>query len=203
MRKTSQNVLTRVTLLQRLRNQHDDGAWEEFAETYRSYIYAVARAMDAKHADCEDIVQTVLVKLWKFLPKFDYDRQRGTFRAWLATVTRNAVRTHYGKVEKRPDAMDPAMLDAMREDMDDDEMAEFDAIAEREWKQFIGRRAWSLVEPQLSDAVRQAFLKLSAGEDSQEVAAELGIERNTAYVYRKRVEHRLFREIRRLELELG
>ena len=34
---------TRITLLQRIRDQHDESSWEDFVVHYRPYIFAVLR----------------------------------------------------------------------------------------------------------------------------------------------------------------
>ena len=53
--------------------------------------------------------------------------------------------------------------------------------------------AWERVAPELSESVRAVFVRLLNGEDPAAVAKACGIERNTVYVYRKRVEHKLHR----------
>ena len=64
---------TRKTMLIRLQNQYDEHSWEEFVATYRQYIYNVIRRMNLNHHDALEIVQIVLIKLWKKLPEFNYD----------------------------------------------------------------------------------------------------------------------------------
>ena len=65
---------TRATLIQRVQNQHDEASWEEFVRVYRRYIYAIIRSMNISEADTEDILQQVLINLWKNLPKMDYQK---------------------------------------------------------------------------------------------------------------------------------
>ena len=79
-------------MLIRLKDQYDEKSWEEFVATYRQYIYNVIRRMELNHHDALEIVQLVLIKLWKKLPDFSYDNYRGKFRNWLYTVTANQVR---------------------------------------------------------------------------------------------------------------
>ena len=85
------NWNTRKTMLIRLKNQYDENSWEEFVSTYKQYIYNVARRMELNHHDALEIVQLVLIKLWRKLPDFSYDNYRGKFRNWLYTVTANRV----------------------------------------------------------------------------------------------------------------
>ena len=83
---------TGQTMLLRLRDKHDDDSWEEFVSYYKQYIYNIVRYMKLNHHDATEIVQLVIIKLWKKLPTFKYDEHRGRFRNWLHTVTANQVK---------------------------------------------------------------------------------------------------------------
>ena len=71
---------TRETLLERIKNPLDESSWEDFVRYYQPFIYGVVRGMRIPHHDAEEIVQTILLKAWKKLPDFEYDRARGRFR---------------------------------------------------------------------------------------------------------------------------
>ena len=49
---------TRITLLEKVQNQYDNQAWDEFAASYQDYIYAVLRHMNIPYEDAEVAVQT-------------------------------------------------------------------------------------------------------------------------------------------------
>ena len=53
---------TRQTLLERIRDKHDESSWEDFVYYYKQYIYVVVRSMNLNHHDAEEIVQMVLVE---------------------------------------------------------------------------------------------------------------------------------------------
>ena len=82
-------------------------------------------------------------------------------------------------------------------------LPEIEKIAEREWKSHIGKLAWERVKGGFSEKVRESFLMLSAGKSTKEIAEELEIEQNTVNVYKKRIQEKLFREIKLLNNELG
>ncbi len=42
-------------------------------------------------ADCDDLVQDVLLALSKAMQNFEYDPQKGKFRAYLKTVTLHSI----------------------------------------------------------------------------------------------------------------
>ena len=65
----------------------DERAFEAIVAHYRPPIYAMARRMTRDRGRAEDVVQDVLVRLWRSLGNFDTARP---FRPWLMTVARNA-----------------------------------------------------------------------------------------------------------------
>lgn len=83
---------TSHTLLMRVRDIEDRKAWNEFVDRYAPLIFNWCRRLRLQETDAADVTQEVLYKLVKAMREFRYDASRGTFRAWLKTVTSNAVR---------------------------------------------------------------------------------------------------------------
>ena len=192
---------TRQTLLIRLKERHDDSSWEEFVHYYRRFIFAIIIEMGVNHADQDDLGQQVLVKLWKNLPGFDYTPNRGRFRSWLATVTRNTVRNHLkSSLKKELRFTDDEQRLATVTEKD----SQFDKMVELEWQRHIARLAWENIEPRLSETVRRVFTAFDELQgDIKATATREKVAENTVYVYTKRVRKQLYREILRLEGELG
>src|SRR5436190_13509021 len=82
---------TRASLLVRLRDGSDAGAWQEFVQLYAPVIYGFARKRGLQDADAADLMQEVLRSVSNAAHRLEYDPSRGTFRGWLFTVTRNKV----------------------------------------------------------------------------------------------------------------
>lgn len=61
---------TRQTLIERVRDQYNEKAWEEFVEIYEPYIYSIIRRMGISAHDSKDIHQNVLLSIWKKLPEY-------------------------------------------------------------------------------------------------------------------------------------
>ena len=89
---------TRETLLQRIRNRHDEESWEDFVYYYRQYIYIICRGMGVNHHDSEELVQKVMMKAWDKLPEFEYDKKK-RFRGWLCMVTGNTVKDFFSLIK--------------------------------------------------------------------------------------------------------
>ena len=82
---------TRVSLIERVRNQDDSVAWGEFFDIYRPLLVAYVRKRGVSEHDAADVVQEVFSRLVPALGHFEFDAQRGRFRTWLWRVTHNAL----------------------------------------------------------------------------------------------------------------
>ena len=74
MSKKTTFCRTRLTLLEKIRDQHDNDAWADFSFYYRKYIYNITRRMGLNHHDAEEVVQTVIIKSWNKLPEFQWEQ---------------------------------------------------------------------------------------------------------------------------------
>ncbi|MCH2208548.1 MAG: RNA polymerase sigma factor [Lentisphaerales bacterium] len=197
------NWHTRLTLLEKIRDQHDETSWEDFVFYYRQYIYVVVRSMNLNHHDAEEIVQMVLVKVWDKLPEFQYDSEKGRFRGWLCRVTGNIVKnflrsrkSQINRVEKMKQQDEEKYLNSVS-------LPEIEKISSREWENYIANMAWNNIEKEFTVNVRECFLLMADDIPVGDIAQKFGISESSVYVYKKRVQDRLFAEINRLENDLG
>ena len=82
---------TRFSLLVRLRDMQDTEAWFEFVEIYTPVVYGFLRKRGLQDADAADVTQDVFRKVSRSIRGFQCDRELGSFRGWLLTVTRNSL----------------------------------------------------------------------------------------------------------------
>ena len=72
---------TSVSLLERLRaDPGDQAAWRDLDAFYRPFLRHWAIRLGVRHADIDDVVQSVVIKILRLLPTFTY-RGPGAFRA--------------------------------------------------------------------------------------------------------------------------
>ena len=202
MSEDKEQYTTRETLLERIRNQHDDKSWEDFVFYYRHYIYIICRRMNLNHHDSEEIVQKVLVKVWNTLPGFEYDKRK-RFRGWLCQVTGNCVRDFYRYQKRQNQKIENASKDEGYNPIDKFTVPDIKKIAEKEWETYIANMALNNISGKFSDKVLNIFKELSTGKTPREISEEMDIPANTVSVYKKRVVAKLCEEIRRLNIELG
>src|SRR5436190_370928 len=97
--KPLDTLLTRRTLLTRLKRWDDQEGWTIFFNTYWSLIYSSAIKMGLAEDEAEDVVQDTVISVSKAMPGFKYDSSRGTFRAWLLKITSCRIRD---RIRRRP-----------------------------------------------------------------------------------------------------
>src|SRR6478609_5363764 len=83
--------LTRASLLVQLRTGSNHIAWQEFINLYGPVVYGFARKRGLQDADAADLMQDVMRSVSAAIVRVDYDRNRGSFRGWLFTITRNKI----------------------------------------------------------------------------------------------------------------
>src|SRR5438270_9944297 len=90
----STGTTTSLSLLQRARGR-DPEAWRRVVQLYSPLVFSWARRAGLGDADAADLVQEVWRAVVSALERFQRDRQSGTFRGWLWTVTRNKIHDHF------------------------------------------------------------------------------------------------------------
>lgn len=187
----SETPATRLSLLVRLRDARDDGAWSQFVEIYAPLVYGFARKHGLQDADAADLTQDVLQAVSGAIRKLDYDPRRGSFRGWLFTVARNKLRNFLAK-QKRP-GRGTGDSDAQRR------LQEVPAPAEDQaawWDQEHERRvfAWAAaqVRGHFQESTWQAFWQTAVeGKTGPAVARGLGLSVAAVYLAKGRVMARL------------
>ena len=91
---------TRASIILRLNDTSDQEARELALSIYSGPIYQYCIAKGLQQADSLDVTQEVLTKL----QRFEYQPEKGKFRAWLGTVTRNQVHQFWRKKKSLTDA---------------------------------------------------------------------------------------------------
>ena len=191
--------LTRVTLLTRLRDGKDGGAWREFFDLYGPVVYRFARNRGLQDADAADLMQDVLRSVARNAHRMEYDPKRGTFRGWLYTVTRNKIYNFLSSQKNRPrasgdsDAYERLQAAPAREEDGPD------ADWEREYQQRLTDRAMDLVKDEFQPATWQAFWGTAVeGKAAGEVGVGLKMSPGAVYVAKSRVLARLREEVRKM-----
>ena len=159
------DLRTRPSLILRLSEGVDPGAWQEFSDRYAGLIKRVLAERGVQAADRDDITQEVLISLVKAMPGFEYDPSRGRFRSYLKTVVIRALaRRHRRKASPGMELRDEETLPGGEE---------LERIWERQWRQYHMRRAWRQIEVEFSPEDRAVFEAYALQGKKAQVVAEL------------------------------
>jgi RNA polymerase sigma factor (sigma-70 family) len=182
---------TRASLLNRLRNRRDHDAWVEFVELYEPVIQRLLLRHGLQDADAREVMQDVFVAVSRVVDRWDPARDKGMFRSWLRTVTRNLMISWLRCRDRNILAAAGADLQEMLEQVpapSEPESAEFDLELRR--AQF--RQAAERIEREVRPATWQAFWEIAVvGTTAADAAEKLGISVGAVRVAKCRVFARL------------
>jgi RNA polymerase sigma factor (sigma-70 family) len=193
---------TRITLLEKVQNQYNHHAWDEFVASYQDYIYAVLRHMNIPYEDAEDLLQQVLLKLWKKLPEIEVHKIK-RFRSYLAVMTKNCVTDHLRKKISERNKHEKLRESNELRYFDSISMPDINRIADVEWNNYVAGKALANISQDFSDQAIELFKGILAERDIKDLAEELGMGLSTAYRLKSRMKERLLAEIKSLNDYLG
>jgi RNA polymerase sigma factor (sigma-70 family) len=186
-------IPTRWTLIGRLKNWDDKESWRQFFDTYWKLIYGVARQAGLTPEDAQDVVQESVVSICKAMAGFQADPKRGSFKAWLLTVTRSRIIDHQRKRQRECLAIPAAPPSNTARTSPVDRVIDpagngFDALWEAEWERNVISLALERLEKQASSRHYQVFLlHVIKQHPVEQVAKVTGVTPNQVYL----IKHRL------------
>ena len=195
------SVLTRPSLLARIKDTGDRQAWAEFVDIYAPLVYGYVLKQGLQDADAADLTQEVLGAVARSAARLDYDPKRGTFRGYLFRVVRNEL-IDFGAARKRhrPGSGDTGVKRQLEEQPAPtrDEVADW----EREYERQLFGLACDQVRRDFQESTWQAFwLTAIQGKAGKHVADVLGMTTAAVYLAKRRVTERLRQQIEFLRAE--
>jgi RNA polymerase sigma factor (sigma-70 family) len=183
---------TRLTLLDRLRDNQNQSAGEEFIALYGPLVCGFTRKRLPQDEDAADVMQEVLGAV----AKGSYDPEKGPFRKWLLTVLLNEIRDFFSRRQRLPEILGTVAADLALE--------ELPAKIEDEWdhdhRQRLFERAAEIVQGRSNPVHWQAFW-LTAVDDmsGKEVAEALTMSVANVYSAKSRILEEIKRTISEFE----
>jgi RNA polymerase sigma-70 factor (ECF subfamily) len=139
-------------------------------------------------------MQDVMRSVSTAINKLDYDRNKGTFRGWLFTITRNRVFNFLSARRNRPqgtgDTATHQMLNSHADGSDGTDVWEI------EYERRLASLAMDRVKREFTENTWQCFwLTAVEGKSAAEVAKQVGMSPGAIYVAKSRVLARLKQEV--------
>jgi RNA polymerase sigma-70 factor (ECF subfamily) len=185
-----ESPLTRASLLVQIRDGANHSAWREFVQLYGPVVYGFARKRGFQDADAADLMQDVLRSVSSAIGRLDYDRQQGTFRGWLFTITRNKILNFIAARKIRPQGSGDTTTNRLLDNQPGDSGGA-DAW-ELEYQRRLAALAMDRIKSEFQDKTWQAFwLTAVEGQPAADVGRRIGISPGAIYVAKSRVLARL------------
>jgi len=186
--------LTRASLLVQIRDGANHTAWKEFIQLYGPIVYGFARKRGLQDADAADLMQEVMRSVSSAIGKLDYDRNQGTFRGWLFTITRNKIFNFLSARRVRPQSSGDSTTNRLLQTHPD--AKEGSDEWELEYQRRVAAIAMERVKTEFQESTWRAFwLTAVEGLAAADVAKEVGLSAGAIYVAKSRVLARLKEEV--------
>ena len=131
-----------------------------------------------------DLVQKILLQVWKCLPKYSYQKEK--FRTWLSKIIRNAIITHINRFKDK----DEKHENYLKEVNVVSESA-IEEIIHKEWFDYVATLAMKKVEEVFSGNAIQVFILSLEDNSARQIATPLDFTEESVFVLRSRVKARL------------
>lgn len=169
--------------------QMDPETWSRLVHTFSPVVYRWCRASGISDSDAADVVQDVFSAVARGIVGFERKKARGSFRSWLATITRNKVRDYFRSQRPHPQAAGGTDAHRWMEQQPEDLES---TICPETAKSPILRNVLEQVRAEFETMTWDAFWKTTVeGQSATSVAESLGIAVASVYQAKSRILRRL------------
>jgi RNA polymerase sigma-70 factor (ECF subfamily) len=188
---------TQHTLLSRARDPEDQKAWVDFVDYYQGFIKKVVIKMKVAQPEVDDLVQVILVAIWKNLSDFTPDSSRAKFRTWLSKIIRskaiNYFRDHSLYELRLAQVSDEYNLNGAFLSENN-----LEKIIEKDWRRYLTQQALKNIQSNFSGLAIEVFKRSLRGLPTEKIAQDLGIAKSSVRTLKSRVQRELIKEISNL-----
>ena len=164
-------------------------SWSRMVNTFGPVVYRWCRSGGVPEADAADLVQDVFIAVARGIGHFQRQKKQGSFRSWLATITRNQVRDFFRKQAKRDLAA--GGTDAWQRMQESPDELDSTICADNAMSS-ITRRVLESVRGEFESATWTAFWMTAVeGKTGEETSEATGISVSSVYQAKSRILRRL------------
>lgn len=167
----------------------EPAAWGRLVIAFGPIVYRWCRASGIRQDDAPDVTQEVFATVARGIANFERRKAEGSFRSWLATITRSRIRDFHRRTSRHEPALGgtDAMLriQQIADDLDS-------TISGENIESPLARRTLDIVRAEFEPTTWQAFWMTTIdGLKASLVADRLGISLASVYQARSRVLRKL------------
>lgn len=170
--------------------QMDPASWSRLVNTFGPIVYRWCRTSGVNEAEASDVVQEVFAAVARGIHQFTPEKSQGSFRSWLATVTRNKVRDYFrrqAKGQAHAEGGTQALVRLQQQPEDLDSTICADAMDSP-----IMLRVLEQVRAEFESTTWDAFWQTTIeGKAAADVSENLGIATASVYQAKSRILRRL------------
>lgn len=172
---------TPKSLLLRISQDHDQTAWPEFVTILVPAMTAWTRKLPVRlqDNDAEELIQNILVELWRMLPGFQYDESKSFRRLLQKMLHDRSMDLLRHKYRHQGASLD---------EVQDPEYIDFPTLEQEEIRTQLLHQILEIVRTEFSETTWRAFWEhCIQGRSPREIGEQLSISPGTVYVAKQRV----------------
>lgn len=204
----SQNIHTRASLLERVRDWSDDASWQDFFDTYSRLIYSLALKAGLSDRESEEVVQATMIAVAKAMPDFEYKSSAGSFKAWLCAQAKWKINDHFRRGKREQEIFLQSNHTATSTGTGTiarfpDGTNEHAAFEERDWNEAMAATALAKVKALVKPKHFQIFdLYVIKQWPLRRISRTLNVNVPQVYLIKSRVSHLLKKQTRQVKAQL-
>ena len=181
---------TSQSLIARVKDLTDALAWAEFLAIYQPVVFRMALRRGLQDADAQDVTQQIFLSVSQAIGRWTPEVGQPPFRAWLITITRNALTK--ALTRRKPDvgAGSTSVVQLLEAQAVDESWISEEFV--REGRMEAMRWAAEQIRPEFSPMTWRLFWEsVVLGRTVAEVACETGRTAGAIYMARFKILQRL------------
>ena len=203
-----EDVQTRASLLQRVRDWSDDASWREFFATYSRLIYSMALKSGLTDTEAEDVVQGTMMSVASAIRDFQYNREAGSFKQWLGNHAMWRIHDQLRRSRKDLEMIQERKGTATGDRTGTvhglpDERNNFELFFEHDWNEAVAATALARVKTQVKPKHFQIFDLYAVKQwPMRRISRTLGVNVAQVYLVKSRITLMLKEETKQVKAQL-
>jgi len=189
---------TSLSLIERVQQQNDNSCWADLVAIYAPLLLRWTLRYDVQQSDAEDLVQDVLLVVYRELASFQHQGRAGSFRSWLRTILVHRLRNHWRSRKSQVKAIGGSKFEELLQNLADPASG-ISRIWDREHDARVLACLMKQISSRFTPTSLEAFERTAVrGEAASEVARDLGVTVNSVFIAKSRVLNELRRRTKDL-----
>jgi RNA polymerase sigma factor (sigma-70 family) len=191
---------TRLSLIEKLRDQSDQESWERFYDIYSPLLFRFSRSLGMTASESEDLVQETVISVSKSIGNYRYEPTKCSFKGWLFMIIKRRL-IDLRRFQSRRKTQLHDSLDQQEKDIDKHNLVDSGYLApdqelwESDWELFVRERAYEILKKTAKIEHLQVFdLSVNKGLEVAEISRFLEISKASVYLILHRMRKTLKKE---------